>query len=367
MKTYPLDKEEVTQDVNYVIFLIPGNPGLINYYVPFLDALSSQLRGRPCNNDASAQTSQRKYWVTGTSLAGFETVSALPTGTRDDIPYGLQQQIELVEGQLETIVATSERENGPDGGMVGNSTPKQTNVILVGHSVGAYILMEVLRRHREAAAARGENQAMRIAGGILLFPTITHIAKSPSGIWLTRLLRVPSFPLIAGTLVRVLVYLIPPFVFYLFVRVILRFPPHAALTTAKFIKSPLGVQQALHLAKDEMEQITEDKWDEDIWGGPDDEARRNSNSGTVEGAARLSLYFGENDHWVSNLTRDKFIAARKGKESNSWGPRIVIDQGGLPHGFCIGHSEQVARIAAGLIEDTTDAWDYRLDASRRAK
>jgi pimeloyl-ACP methyl ester carboxylesterase len=57
-------------------------------------------------------------------------------------------------------------------------------VIIVGHSVGAYILLEILRRHRERLLGNPKDDAadgMRIEGGICLFPTVTHIAKSKSG------------------------------------------------------------------------------------------------------------------------------------------------------------------------------------------
>lgn len=46
-------------------------------------------------------------------------------------------------------------------------------VILIGHSVGAYMAMEILNRHRD--------QSFDIIGGIMLFPTLMDIAASPSG------------------------------------------------------------------------------------------------------------------------------------------------------------------------------------------
>ena len=49
------------------------------------------------------------------------------------------------------------------------------------------------------------------------------------------------------------------------------------------------------------------------------------------------------DHWVADRTRDELIAARgarargEGKEERL-GPRMMIDEGSLPHGFCIRES-----------------------------
>lgn len=50
-------------------------------------------------------------------------------------------------------------------------------VILVGHSVGSYIALELIRKWQEGGMGKGIN----ILGACLLFPTVTHIAKSPSG------------------------------------------------------------------------------------------------------------------------------------------------------------------------------------------
>jgi hypothetical protein len=43
------------------------------------------------------------------------------------------------------------------------------------------------------------------------------------------------------------------------------------------------------------------------------------------------------DHWVADHTRDALIAARCKNASavNSSSPRMMIDENGVPHGFCI--------------------------------
>jgi len=63
-------------------------------------------------------------------------------------------------------------------------------VILIGHSVGAYIAMEILRRHREEekmgdGEAEEEEGPFDIIGAVLLFPTVIDIAKSAAGKRLT--------------------------------------------------------------------------------------------------------------------------------------------------------------------------------------
>lgn len=88
------------------------------------------------------------------------------------------------------------------------------------------------------------------------------------------------------------------------------------------------------MAADEMRSITQDRWDERVWGAS------NSCSSAASGSASPKLFFlfGRNDHWVADSTRDDLIAARayrEGEEDGRWKPKMEVDETGLPHGFCI--------------------------------
>jgi hypothetical protein len=66
-----------------------------------------------------------------------------------------------------------------------------------------------------------------------------------------------------------------------------RVPHHIGKATAEFLKSPMGVYQALHLTIDEMRMIRQDSWDEHVWG---------SSESTIKSqcqAVPLRFYFGE--------------------------------------------------------------------------
>ena len=82
------------------------------------------------------------------------------------------------------------------------------------------------------------------------------------------------------------------------------------------------------MARDEMMEITEDKWDEDLWGP----ARSRSAIPTP----RLIFYFGKDDHWVANRTRDELIAARgyQAGSGEQWKAKMLIDDEDIPHSFC---------------------------------
>jgi hypothetical protein len=142
----------------YIIYILPGNPGLISFYEPFASALSLSLRKSRVVEDVSLQ-------ILGKSLRGFELDGEKG---RVDSPIGLQETIVGAETDLHSLARYKTS-------VPGNIPPK---VILIGHSVGAYILLELIRRHVEDQKEDGK---VNIVGGILLFPTIVDIAKSPAG------------------------------------------------------------------------------------------------------------------------------------------------------------------------------------------
>lgn len=149
--------EEDSQE--FLIFMITGNPGFISYYEPFLSTLNILL-----------SSSASRFYISGYSLAGFHASERGPRGAPSS-PVGLQEQVDHIEKKLFKQVNALRRSTGP-----GHMCPK---VILMGHSVGAYILLELIRQHR-MRIDEGEED-FDLIGGILLFPTITHIAQSPQG------------------------------------------------------------------------------------------------------------------------------------------------------------------------------------------
>ena len=155
-----------TQD--YLIYFLPGNPGLIRYYQPFLLKLHNLL-------STSSTTESSSFHICGHSHSGFETAHH---GKKLE-PLGLGQQIKDQEQLLYSHIKSHRDRTGQN--------PK---VILMGHSVGCYMLLELIQQHRdkiqELINEHGDEieeseEDFDLIGGILLFPTITHIAKSPLG------------------------------------------------------------------------------------------------------------------------------------------------------------------------------------------
>ena len=150
---------------DYLIFLIGGNPGLISYYEPFLKTLHALLCSSPESESA-------RFYVYGNSLAGFDN-QFLANGQESPDPLGLKDQIWNTENLIYNEIGLYRKASVPE-----DSVPK---VILIGHSVGAYILLEIIRQHRQRIEDSGDED-FDLIGGILLFPTIVNIAKSPSGL-----------------------------------------------------------------------------------------------------------------------------------------------------------------------------------------
>ena len=96
---------------------------------------------------------------------------------RKQPPYGLQDQIRHCEDELTDLVEEVKEQGAKD-----------VRVILVGHSVGAYISLEVIRRLRAHGIA-GEDFETRIVGAVGLFPTVVDIARSESGMKVAVSLR----------------------------------------------------------------------------------------------------------------------------------------------------------------------------------
>jgi len=151
--------------LTYIVYFLTGNPGLVEYYRTFLTHLYGLLsRDTSTSRDVEFQVYSR-------SLSGFEmSTSDIKTAKwRKLPPYGLQDQIRHAEEDVTDLVEAARDAGGKD-----------VRVILVGHSVGAYLGLEIVRRLRAHGLA-GEDYETRISGCVGLFPTVVDIARSESG------------------------------------------------------------------------------------------------------------------------------------------------------------------------------------------
>ncbi|XP_037550694.1 lipid droplet-associated hydrolase [Nematolebias whitei] len=133
-----------------LFLIIPGNPGVVGFYKTFMQTLHSSS-GHPVWALSHAGHCAPPY-----SMDMVEDASA---AERDDV-FGLNGQIEHKLAFLRERV------------------PRETGLVLVGHSIGCYIILEMIKRNPE----------LKVLKAIMLFPTIERMAQSPQGKVMTPVL-----------------------------------------------------------------------------------------------------------------------------------------------------------------------------------
>ncbi|KAK8029555.1 hypothetical protein PG993_010846 [Apiospora rasikravindrae] len=341
--SFPAGQESRSASRDVLIFMISGNPGLIDYYAPFLSALRTLLASSPASKAA-------RFHIYGQDLAGFNDADHEPPFGAANPPRDVAYQVNYL---FQTLSAIRLPEDDDDAG---RPTTKQgkggkpfDEVILVGHSVGTYLILQLFHKLlREPEAA----PHLRLETGILLFPTIEHIAHSPSGQRLELLRSAAFLERHAHLLASGFLQLWPYAALRWVITTLLGQPPAAADVTVRWLKSRDGVWQALHMGLDEMRVIGEDRWDEELWEIGREDAKAAADDGDDGGAKRLPpkffFFFGKDDHWVANHFRDAFIERRQKQAERT---RLMVDEGNLPHAFCIHHSEVVAEKVASWINE----------------
>ncbi|RPA73593.1 hypothetical protein BJ508DRAFT_48198 [Ascobolus immersus RN42] len=388
-----------------LLFLIPGNPGLIPYYTSFLSALSAS---------SPATTA-----VLGSSHLGYNTLpphdhlrSSTPSLSKASNYYDLDAQIEhklellrwfcrsLKEEQdvsaygtgsvhteigevrrskrIATQTPPRSRASTPPfatspstqlaGGFFGRKR-EGIDVVLIGHSVGSWIGMKVLEgimgmrpREREACGIRS------VRAGVWLFPTITNIANSPSGRSFVRLnTLIPGLATWLWLWCWVVVTVLPRVWLVGLVKLCTGMSRENSETTveglvdvkrARSWEGVDAVRQSVRMAREEMRRIGGDTFPESLW-----------NDDGVE----MLFYFARGDNWVGEMEREALMKRRGVKVVERIGgeeggaEEVIVEEGplagekgtlagavggkrhqmwvckeGIPHGFCLEHGEVMA-------------------------
>ncbi|POS76789.1 hypothetical protein DHEL01_v204822 [Diaporthe helianthi] len=304
-----------------LIFFLTGNPGLIDYYEPFLRFLRSHL-------DAIETKRHHRvaFHLYGRNLAGFDdTDHDAPFNTGSNPPHNVEHQLQTCAKHLATA-------NVVPAGRPRAGQPFD-DVVLIGHSLGTYLALELFHRHMHDPSL---NPDLHLRSGVLLFATVAHLAKSSKGVQLDLLRRIPVVGTYAPLVANRVTSLLPQALLRFITSRVLGMDPHAVATTVRFLSSRDGVHQALYLGMDEMTVISEESWTEELWEISDEAIAHRVD------VPKFYIFFGKKDHWVANKTRDEFILRREEHATREEAPkhkrgrtRIEIDEGNLPHDFCI--------------------------------
>ena len=307
----PSDKSKGTKR-HALIYFVCGNPGLIEYYSDFFNCLRGLLK---------TSEGGTAYDIYGRNLLGFSDDDHEPFGS-DNEPWDLDGQIEGIYADVaeRRIAMDDEKEK-----------PKPYDfVILMGHSVGAYISVEICHRHMKSPE---RHPHLNLQYGFLLFPTLTHIAQSPSGTRVEFFRRnLPIVDNAAHIGAQLLLKLFPESTLKWIIENMLGFTLNAAAVTAHWLKSRDGVWQSIHLGISELETIREEQWEEELW-----EVAEEHDDGSD--TPKFFIFYGKNDHWVANRVRDDFIQKRTEHGERGGRTRIAVDEGDIPHAFCTREGE----------------------------
>lgn len=299
-----------------LVYFICGNPGCIGFYADFLEALRGML------DSSEAHTA---YDIYGRNLLGFSDAEHEP------FVSGSGRGPWDVGGQVEAVMADVVARAGGQGHPEGEQAQAYDLVILTGHSIGAYVAVEIFDRHLRNP---GGAPSLRLRHGFLLFPTIASIGQSPSGRRMQLLRRVPTLEARAPAYARLLLGVVPASALRWLLETVMGFSARAADVAAEWLKSRDGVRQALHMGISELDCVGEDGWNEELWAAATAEDVGPGNDDGHVQTPRFFFFYGKNDGWVADHVRDEFVRRRMAHGERGGRTSIVVDEGNLPHAFC---------------------------------
>ncbi|KAI0936744.1 hypothetical protein AcV5_004807 [Taiwanofungus camphoratus] len=259
----------IIEDPPTVLIFIPGNPGLIEFYTPFLTAI-------------------HKKTDNGIAILAHAHLGHSPAISQDN-SYQNAPSVSLtsqVAGAIEVVDS------------VKSAFGRAVRIVVTGHSVGAWIALQVLRARNES-----------VTSVFLLFPTIVRIADTPKGRALSWVFRSPLPQIISwlSIFTRVLSLRMLSFLFS-------DWPLAQVMVLRSLLNSPSCVYACLSMAHDEMNTIRE----LDVML-------------VQEHRHRLHVYFAEKDDWVGEQ-REVMLQAFG---TDLGAVKIIHGHRDIPHAFCI--------------------------------
>ncbi|KAI8438803.1 hypothetical protein MSG28_011176, partial [Choristoneura fumiferana] len=193
--------------------------------------------------------------------------------------------------------------------LISNKIDKNSKIHLIGHSIGAWLVIEALDKQKELLE--------KVASINLLFPTIQGMAVAENGKYLNKIVR--RFHTIT-ILLFTLVHILPEFLKQFLIAIYLKFnslPPHYSERILKYLRPKIG-EKVLYLAYDEMDRVVE------------------LNTEALENIKHLTnVIYSDRDGWAPLSYMD---------DLKQFQPEMNMKQVSIDHAFVLKYSEEIAEM-----------------------
>ncbi|KAJ1647286.1 hypothetical protein J3B02_005665 [Coemansia erecta] len=271
-----------------VMLLIPGNPGLVDFYVDFCTTLHKEFPDMD---------------IIGVSHLGHTRFS-----DNRGLIYRCKKTHSLEEQAMNMIEVFDEidREYA--------ATSARPKMLLLGHSVGCYFAQKIV-----------ECREHRVDRVYSLFPAIESIADTPRGRQL-RLLFQPGFRQLVAGMVETLRWLLPVSTIYRFAQMSGSLNHENAQLVVDKMLFGSCIRSILKMASDEMRVI----------GGLDEELYSRI-------GGKFVMYYGVGDEWVPVSYYHRM------RDVNVDGT-VFLCKEGISHAFVTNYSTQMARVVVEMLK-----------------
>ncbi|KAL3272547.1 hypothetical protein HHI36_014019 [Cryptolaemus montrouzieri] len=230
-----------------IILIIPGNPGITDFYKVFMEMLYEKLR---C-----------PVWVVGHT--GHEKHCSRIVPAPLPQPIGLREQIQQKVTFIEEYV------------------PEDAKLHIIGHSIGSHMALEMLKEPTIES---------RIAQIYLIFPVFEKMLETPNG---KRMYNYFSYLKSTGIFLARIHTILPKIITYSALKLLMsirgiRGQEHKTLHR---LIHPKMLQQVFYLVFEQLDQVKE----------RDSENFKNN-------ANRINILYGDKDNWCFE---DSFVNIRK--------------------------------------------------------
>ncbi|XP_066091289.1 lipid droplet-associated hydrolase isoform X1 [Saccopteryx bilineata] len=288
-----------------LVFIITGNPGFSAFYVPFAKAIYSSINRR----FPVWVVSHGGHVLTPKDKKILATIDD-PNGQESKDTYGLRGQVEHKIAFLRAHV------------------PKEIKLVIVGHSIGCYISLQILKLAPE----------LPIIHSFLLFPTIERMSESPNGriatpllCWLRYALYLPAYLLLKPC---------PGMIKSWLIRMVLQRMNLQTEFSLLNVCEPFCLVNAAYLGAQEMMQVV--KRDNEI---------------IKEHLSKLTFYYGTIDRWCPT---EYYEDIKKDFPDGD----IRLCEKKIGHAFILSSSQDMADVVADWLNDYLSKTEIRTEGNK---